>query len=79
VYLGRESPQVQAVRARLAELHAVLAQRRTVEKLVQNARAQDHVDPAELRRQLQAAGVRPDSLHALGWGVPTSPAGQRRS
>jgi hypothetical protein len=78
IYLGRESPQVQAVRARLAELHQVLAQRRTCEKLIQNARAQDHVDLAALRRQLEAAGLRPEALQARGWGVPTSPAGERR-
>jgi hypothetical protein len=66
VYLGREGPRVQAVRDRLAELHAVLAQRRMYDKMVENARAQVHVDVAALQRQLEAAGLRSKALQVRG-------------
>ena len=66
VYLGREGPRVQAVRERLAELHAVLARRRMYDKMVKRARAQVHVDLAALQRQLAAAGLRSKAIQVRG-------------
>jgi len=66
VYLGREGPRVQAVRDRLAELHAALARRRMYDKMVKTARARPHVDLAALQQQLEAAGLRSQACQVRG-------------
>jgi hypothetical protein len=73
VYLGREGPQVQAVRDRVTELHQALARYRLYQREAKRAGRQIRAHRAEAKRRLAAVGLSLQGLEIRGWRARRSP------
>jgi hypothetical protein len=78
VYLGREGPQVQAVRDRVNELHQAFARYRLYQREVQRAGRRIRADRAEAQRRLAAVGLSLQGLEIRGWRTRRLPKPEER-
>ena len=67
IYLGREGPVVDAVRAELARLHAIIAEQRDYDRQRKRLLRATRQAKAAMAAQLRLAGLRMKGFEVRGW------------